>query len=364
MTRQADAYTKRACFICYGIWGAKSKVFHHNEGRYLVECQDCGNYIINKETIDDFFSNEDRPDQQQQEIAQLSYLARHRMFPDEGDKIYQFLSTDFLEQYKKSDFKLPDPARQALNLLRFLAEEHDHGRQLISVLQPGSFSIMGSQDPLKAGQILKELHDDGLITGDLYQEVREPFLDDMIIRYKRGNGQGVEDLKRNRWQPIGAVTNIKNAALTVKGWERYRELKKGQLETGYGFIALQFGEAALDEFIDDYICPAVLSELGIEVRRVSQRAGVIDNIIREEISTSSFVLADLTHDNRGAYWEAGYAEGLGKPVIYLCEKEKFHSTNPTHFDTNHCTTVIWDAQNPSDCIEELVATIHQSLRHQ
>ena len=39
------------------------------------------------------------------------------------------------------------------------------------------------------------------------------------------------------------------------------------------------------------------------------------------IRDAKFVIADLTHDNNGAYWEAGYAEGLGKPVIYICEKE-------------------------------------------
>ena len=31
------------------------------------------------------------------------------------------------------------------------------------------------------------------------------------------------------------------------------------------------------------------------------------------------------------YWEAGYAEGLEKPVIYTCEKNKFNSEK-TPFD--------------------------------
>jgi len=35
--------------------------------------------------------------------------------------------------------------------------------------------------------------------------------------------------------------------------------------------------------------------------------------------------------NPGAYWEAGYAEGLGKPVIYTCEEAKF--VEASHFDT-------------------------------
>ena len=51
------------------------------------------------------------------------------------------------------------------------------------------------------------------------------------------------------------------------------------------------------------------------------------------IRDAKFVIVDLTHDNHGAYWEAGYAEGLGKPVIYVCKKDKFetrvHTSMPT-----------------------------------
>ena len=49
--------------------------------------------------------------------------------------------------------------------------------------------------------------------------------------------------------------------------------------------------------------------------------------MRERIRDAAFVLVDLTHDNPGAYWEGGYAEGLGKPVIYICEASKFGKEN-------------------------------------
>jgi nucleoside 2-deoxyribosyltransferase len=87
---------------------------------------------------------------------------------------------------------------------------------------------------------------------------------------------------------------------------------------------------------------------------------VIDNILRAQIRDSAFVLADLTHDNYGAYWEAGYAEGLGKPVIYLCEKAKFDNMK-THFDTNHSTTVLWTTEDMDRFKQELTSTIRRSL---
>ena len=105
-----------------------------------------------------------------------------------------------------------------------------------------------------------------------------------------------------------------------------------------------------------------VKELGyelIDLRDVA-RAGVIDNLLRAQIRDAAFVLVDLTHDNPGAYWEAGYAEGRGKPVLYLCEKTKFDAAR-THFDTNHSTTVIWSTDARDTFCSELTATLRRSL---
>lgn len=125
---------------------------------------------------------------------------------------------------------------------------------------------------------------------------------------------------------------------------------------------MQYGDAHLEDFAKKVIKPAIAKNLPfnlIDLRDVAQ-AGVIDNLLRQQLRDSAFVLVDLTHDNSGAYWEAGYAEGLGKPVIYLCETAKFEEAK-THFDTNHCTTVLWNADAPDEFANELVATIRRSL---
>ena len=150
-------------------------------------------------------------------------------------------------------------------------------------------------------------------------------------------------------------------SLTLDGWQRYEAEKQGQTEGSYGFIALKFGDPVLDPFLQGHIKPTVES-IGLSLRdmRDCSRAGIIDNLMRIEIRDSAFVLVDLTHDNAGAYWEAGYAEGLGKPVLYICERSKFENVK-THFDTNHCTTVVWDADEPMQFRETLVATLKRSL---
>ena len=111
-----------------------------------------------------------------------------------------------------------------------------------------------------------------------------------------------------------------------------------------------------------FIKPAVREKTGyelIDLRNVA-RAGVIDNVKRGQIRGASFVLVDLTHDNSGAYWEAGYGEDLGKPVIYMCEQNKFDN-DKTHFDTNHGTTVTWSINDPEPFVVRLIATLRRSL---
>ena len=59
---------------------------------------------------------------------------------------------------------------------------------------------------------------------------------------------------------------------------------------------------------------------------------MIDDRLRVEIQSARFLIADLTHENRGAFWEAGYAEGLGKPVIYTCEESVFNTSSQFRYE--------------------------------
>lgn len=94
----------------------------------------------------------------------------------------------------------------------------------------------------------------------------------------------------------------------------------------------------------------------------NQPAGLIDDHLRVEIKRARFLIADLTHANNGAYWEAGYAEGLGKTVIYTCEQQVFDDrAQGTHFDTNHHLTVKWNPENPDMAVESLKATIRATF---
>ncbi len=149
--------------------------------------------------------------------------------------------------------------------------------------------------------------------------------------------------------------------LTMKGWSRYQELKRRTKESYTAFMAMEFGDAELNRILQECFKPAA-ADAGFELRPLNelQPAGLIDNQIRAVIRTAAFVVADLSHDNNGAYFEAGFAEGLGIPVIYTCKAEKFKEEN-THFDTSHMVTILWSVGALGKARSELTATIRNTL---
>ena len=74
----------------------------------------------------------------------------------------------------------------------------------------------------------------------------------------------------------------------------------------------------------------------------------------KHIKNSKFVVVDLTHQNNGAYFEEGYAMGLGKPVIQLCRIGM-----NLHFDVAQKNTIMWDTESdiPQRLKNRIIATI-------
>jgi hypothetical protein len=158
------------------------------------------------------------------------------------------------------------------------------------------------------------------------------------------------------------ANNVLALKLTMAGWEKHEEFKKTTVESRTAFMAMKFGQANLNRAVDECFRPAV-AKTGFVLRLLTdkQPAGLIDNQLRAAILASRFVISDLTHGSPGAYWEAGYGEGLGLPVIYTCEKSAWRKQK-THFDTNHLKTIIWDVAELKHAEDELTATIRATLR--
>jgi len=156
---------------------------------------------------------------------------------------------------------------------------------------------------------------------------------------------------------------VLEATLSVNGWSRVEALLREAKDSHKAFMAMKFGDPDLDAVFKDHFKLAV-QQTGFNLQRLDEvpRAGLIDDRMRLEIRTSRFLIADLTHGNAGAYWEAGYAEGLGRPVIYTCRKDVFDDEKKRpHFDTNHHLTVIWDPAVLGEAMMQLKTVIRVTL---
>lgn len=78
--------------------------------------------------------------------------------------------------------------------------------------------------------------------------------------------------------------------------------------------------------------------------------------IYKEIEECYFIVADLTGQRGGVYYEAGYAVAKGKTLILSCKKDK---KEKPHFDVAQINTIFW--QDEEDLYNRLVTRIKVTI---
>lgn len=127
--------------------------------------------------------------------------------------------------------------------------------------------------------------------------------------------------------------------ISAEGWKRISNMEHKDV-VNQGFMAMAFREetAGISNVFKE-----VILKCGYEPRRIDEKEHnrqIVPEILFE-ISRSKFVVVDITYPNYGAYYEAGYAEALGKEVIICCREEEFLGKNKPHFDIAQKSTVVW-----------------------
>lgn len=133
--------------------------------------------------------------------------------------------------------------------------------------------------------------------------------------------------------------------ITPKGWNFLESHSKG-INSKTAFIAMKFNPNVMKLF--NSITDEIEKETGYKLRIISDKnhSNIIDDEIKVEIKKSSFIISDLTYNSRGAYYEAGYAHGLGKPVIFTIGNNYLNSAKKNkkdriHFDASHYQYYTW-----------------------
>ncbi|WP_374000304.1 hypothetical protein [Bdellovibrio bacteriovorus] len=146
---------------------------------------------------------------------------------------------------------------------------------------------------------------------------------------------------------------------TVDGWHQIRQ--RSNVLSKKVFIATAFSWIKDDDLRPRAIQAIVdaCKDLGYEADTVTQNhSDYITNKIISDIRQARFVVAELTYHNRGVYFEAGLARGLGKNVFHVV-REGFTSSDPKddlngtriHFDIQQIMYRKWD--NPENLRELL-----------
>lgn len=294
------------CFVC----GKEARIQELDVNSF-VNCPRCGNYTVTRPA--QFLGISKRRD-----AYKLSGVLRHA---SDSGKVVD-IGTDNVEELIRN---APAPSDLVEYIDELLFHVTAHTKAMHEVVQ---------LDPYNDYPVI-------------YSQSAEEFM--YIIEQGRQLGYFVR------------VTGNYDMLIDVKGWEQVRKLESTR--TGIenlAFMAMPFGKSELDENYRHLV--NAVQQSGFDLKRVDegQKAGLIDDQLRVRIRASRFMLAELTYENQNVYWEAGYAEGIGRPVIYLCRVEPGANLR-THFDANHLTTVLWHESNRDEAMEKLKATIRATF---
>jgi hypothetical protein len=260
----------------------------------------------------------------------------------------ELISEDFIEILKNNS--LLTPAEQANNLILFLGETLSGPGDLFKVPGSNEISAIKNVCGLMGIRIGKEAPDFYFIIRSLEEEKT------LNVEYT-----GLT------YQHLAVPRNI---SLSFSGWKKFEELKRSVSDSRKAFMAMEFVDPDRkdrdyffqNELFEQCLVPAV-KQAGYDLSNplsATPKAGNIHSRLEVEIRASKFIVVELSHHNNGAYWEAGFARGLGKPVMYMYNKEIGGSPRP-HFDVGSDHIVFWEKKNPKEAAEELKAVIRATL---
>jgi hypothetical protein len=159
----------------------------------------------------------------------------------------------------------------------------------------------------------------------------------------------IVQLNQTGWLNITATEpDAYRVALTPQAWQRLDELQSKGPTGQRAFVAMAFS-VDLKPIYVDAIRPALVAcgyEPPFRVDDAEHEARAsdadftnkIDDRIMVEIRRAKFLIVDVTGSRPAVYFEAGFAEGLGVPIIWTCREE---SKDDMCFDTRQNGHILW-----------------------
>ncbi len=157
-------------------------------------------------------------------------------------------------------------------------------------------------------------------------------------------------------------------SLTLEGIQHAEHITNTRPSSNTCFVAMWFA-TEMNDVYEHAIKPAIEDKsnydyIAIQVGKKEHNNDITDEIIAG-IRECSFMIADMTGYRGGVYFEAGFAKGLGKQVIFTCRQDWFSGETDkdgkvikekVHFDIDHQNIIVWETK------EELKKRIVDRIR--
>ena len=153
------------------------------------------------------------------------------------------------------------------------------------------------------------------------------------------------------------IRDLQSTIATIRGYisEMKRAISLNQFSRDC-FVAMWFDDSMEETYQVGIYSP--LKKMGYNPIRIDKKAHNerIDRQIFDGIRKSRFVVSDITGHRGGVYYEAGFAAGLGLPVIQTCNESDF---SKRHFDVFTINTIVYKTNE--DLAEKLRQRVMETI---
>lgn len=288
------AVSQKSCPICK-LDATDFRVWDHG-GRISLECARCGKFTITRTAAAMAESRQLRP--------KLSAWIRERS--ESGAEVPEINSNTLNEV----EAALPNyrVAEKQLLLLRAFERRTTFPGQAIDVIPHTDYPLAWAVGEEEFRYLLRSLIERGLV-------------------------------RRTDGSPDLNDSFVFKFEITSTGWSFLDEHARPGVISDQVFVAMSFSDE-LKSAWKNAISPALV-KAQFRPYRVDAEPHIdrIDTKIITEIKNSRFLVADVTQQRPGVYFEAGYALGLGLPVFWCVRSDDLKNV---HFDTRQYNHIVWE----------------------
>ena len=269
------------CPVCKNEGEARGQ---EDPNQISIDCPSCGKFILNRDALYDIERNGSN--------SLLSAWIRNNQ---DNSKYILYIDSNRLATIQNN---LPNfsPSKKQLILLQYIEKRSEYAGAHVDIDPEYDYPLVWTKNKKECEYLIQTLIQRKLVTLQNYSEI------DLLYKL----------------------------TISPDGWDYIDKHSSDPFLSDQVFVAMSFS-SELQEVYEDGIKPAI-EKAGYKAYRIDKdtHSERIDSKIMTEIMNSRFIVADVTGQKQGVYFEAGFALGINRPVLWCVKKtalRKVHRTD-------------------------------------